>query len=112
MLIRRAEAFLDQHAGSDFSVATLSAAIGVGERQMERIFRNAYGMGPCRWHHVARLNQARRLLRSAHSSVHVTDIAGRLGFGHLGRFSGEYRQLFGESPRDTLAARVRHGIDT
>lgn len=112
MLIRRAEAFLDQHAGSDFSVGALSAAIGVGERQMERIFRNAYGMGPCRWHHVARLNEARRMLRSAHSPVHVTEIAGRLGFGHLGRFSGEYRQLFGESPRDTLAGRARLRIDT
>jgi AraC-like DNA-binding protein len=107
MLIRRAEAYLYEHAGSDFSVATLSAAVGVGERQMERIFRNAYGMGPCRWHHVARLNEARRLLRAAPTTAHVTDIAGRLGFGHLGRFSGEYRQLFGESPRETLASRVR-----
>ena len=107
MLIRRAEAFLDAHAGSDFSVSTLSAAIGVGERQMERIFRSAYGMGPCRWHHVARLNEARRLLRAAPATAHVTDIAGSLGFGHLGRFSGEYRQLFGESPRDTLAGRAR-----
>lgn len=115
MLIRRAEAFLGEHHGSDFSVAALSAAVGVGERQMERIFRNAYGMGPCRWHHVARLNEARRLLRSAPQSAHVTEIAGRLGFGHLGRFSGEYRQLFGESPRDTLAGRARHNprsIDT
>lgn len=107
MLIRRAEHYLDEHSGVDFSVRALSAAIGVGERQMERIFQSAYGMGPCRWHHVARLNQARRLLRTASVSTHVTEIASRLGFGHLGRFSGEYRQLFGESPRETLAASVQ-----
>lgn len=107
MLIRRAESYLDEHTGADFSVRALSAAIGVGERQMERIFQSAYGMGPCRWHHVARLNQARRLLSSGCGAMHVTDIASRLGFGHLGRFSGEYRQLFGESPRETLAAGSR-----
>lgn len=110
MLIRRAEAYLDEHGGHDFSVSALSAAIGVGERQMERIFHAAYGMGPCRWHNVARLNEAHRLLRSASGSTHVTDVASRLGFGHLGRFSGDYRQLFGESPRDTLAASVRRGV--
>ena len=110
MLIRRAEAYLDAHGGHDFSVSALSAAVGVGERQMERIFHAAYGMGPCRWHNVARLNEARRLLSSASSSTHVTEVASQLGFGHLGRFSGDYRQLFGESPRDTLAASVRRGM--
>ena len=32
----------------------------------------------------------------------LTDIAVDLGFGHLGRFSGHYRKLYGESPSTTL----------
>lgn len=102
-MIRRAEDFLDRRNGEDFSIAALAAAIGVGERQLERIFRSAYGMGPCRWHQIARLNRARQLLRSVGTHSQVSDIAGHLGFGHLGRFSRQYRELFGELPRDTLA---------
>lgn len=108
LMIRRAEQFLEQRHGQEFSVAMLAAAIGIGERQLERIFRSAYGMGPCRWYQVARLNRARRMLRGATSGSHVTDIASHLGFGHLGRFSHDYRQLFGELPRDTLA---RHRLN-
>lgn len=108
-LIRRAEDFLEQHQGQDFSLTALSAAVGVGERQLERVFRAACGMGPCRWHQIIRLNQARRMLQSAAAGIPVTAIASFTGFRHLGRFSGEYRHLFGESPRDTLALSAHLG---
>jgi transcriptional regulator GlxA family with amidase domain len=44
---------------------------------------------------------------AAHSpdSVTVTMVAGRWGFVHLGRFASQYRQLFGETPSETLRAR-------
>jgi transcriptional regulator GlxA family with amidase domain len=32
----------------------------------------------------------------------VTDVAMQLGFGHLGRFAGHYRELYGEAPSATL----------
>jgi transcriptional regulator GlxA family with amidase domain len=31
-------------------------------------------------------------------------VAGRWGFVHLGRFASQYRQLFGETPSETLRA--------
>jgi AraC-like DNA-binding protein len=48
---------------------------------------------------------------AAHSpdSVTVTMVAGRWGFVHLGRFAGQYRQLFGETPSETLRT---HGCAT
>lgn len=108
VMIRRAEDFIEEQQGQEFSIPALAAAIGLGERQLERVFHAAYGMGPCRWHQIVRLNQARCLLRTGAADTQVTTIASSLGFGNLGRFSGEYRRLFGESPRDTLASGRRN----
>ena len=50
---------------------------------------------------------ARRELVAAHPSSHsVAKIALRNGFTHLGRFSVEFRERFGESPKQTLTRRA------
>jgi hypothetical protein len=73
-------------------------------------FHEAACMSPSRWHLCLRLNKARRLLQSPHAAhLNVTAAAVRSGFDHLGRFSTEYRALFGERPSETLARRRRSG---
>lgn len=101
-LVRRAEDYLKAQLERPFDSRALSLAMGVGERQLERLFRDAYGHGPCHWHQLARLNRARRALLHADEQDTVTDIALRFGFSHLGRFSVLYRHVFGECPKDTL----------
>jgi AraC family ethanolamine operon transcriptional activator len=50
-----------------------------------------------------RLNAARRdLVRAGAGETSVTTTALRWGFGHFGRFSVDYRRMFGESPIATL----------
>ncbi len=101
-LVRRAEDYLKAHLERPFDSRALALALGVGERQIERLFRDAYGHGPCHWRQLARLNRARTALLHADERGTVTDIALRFGFSHLGRFSILYRHVFGECPKDTL----------
>ncbi|AOX60914.1 hypothetical protein BIZ42_01050 [Stenotrophomonas sp. LM091] len=101
-LVRRPEDYLKAHLERPFDSRALALALGVGERQIERLFRDAYGHGPCHWHQLARLNRARTALLHADERGTVTDIALRFGFSHLGRFSILYRHVFGECPKDTL----------
>jgi len=44
----------------------------------------------------------RRLLAAEGTSGGVTAAARSHGFDHFGRFAGDYRRYFGESPRETL----------
>jgi AraC-like DNA-binding protein len=60
-------------------------------------------MSPMRYLWLRRMSLARRELRRAEAPATVTAIALSFGFSHLGRFSVEYRTLFGETPSQTLA---------
>ena len=42
--------------------------------------------------------------RAGFPDVSITDIAFDLGFTHLGRMAGAYREKFGETPSATLRA--------
>ena len=48
------------------------------------------------------VGRARESLLRAAASASVTAIATEYGFAHYGRFSGEYRRCFGETPSATL----------
>lgn len=45
----------------------------------------------------------RKLLAAGPGEATVNREALETGFRHLGRFAADYRALFGESPRETLA---------
>lgn len=103
------------------SVSKLPRLIGASRRQLEYAFRDAFGLGPREFIHVTRLNEIRReLLSRRRDDVTVTEIAFAWGINHLGRFAASYRQLFGESPAETLVRADRriklgntsHGLQT
>ena len=54
-----------------------------------------------------RLEAAQRALLKAKRHETVAEIAQRFGFSHLGRFSAQYRRLYGQLPSQTL--RDAHG---
>jgi AraC family ethanolamine operon transcriptional activator len=60
-------------------------------------------MGPATYLRRLRLNGVHRALRRKNGgSITVTDVALEFGFWHLGRFAEQYKELFGESPHETL----------
>ena len=83
------------------TVSELRDYSGVCWRTLDRAFKDRFGIGPKQYITAVRLSAARRELRSAAPCQTVTEIAMRLGFTHLGRFSSNYRQMFGELPSVT-----------
>jgi transcriptional regulator GlxA family with amidase domain len=84
-------------------ISALCRALGVSERTLRKEFHKTYGITPCRRLRLLRLTRARSALQAADCRfVTVTGIATSFGFVELGRFSVEYRKMFGESPSQTL----------
>ena len=80
-------------------ISEIAAHLGVSERALEYAFARKYGVSPIRYFKFMRLHGARRDIRVGKLSI--TDIAMKWGFSHLGRFSGHYRDTFGELPSHT-----------
>jgi transcriptional regulator GlxA family with amidase domain len=102
-LVQRAEMLALADLDKPLHVADLSHILGVSERTLCRAFKSKHGVPPCRHLRMLRLFRVRQALLSAHDHVvTVTGITTSFGFAELGRFSVEYRKVFGESPSVTL----------
>lgn len=102
-LMSQAEEYLRANMTEPFILGDCASAVGCSERMIERHFLAIYGVPPNQWFRSMKLDAARReLQRSRGESRGISDIAANWGFSHFGRFSGEYRRLFGETPGETL----------
>ena len=102
-LVEQAEKLALADLDEPLHVSALCRALAVSERTLRKAFHKTYGLPPCRHLRMLRLSEARRALLSADCELTtVTAVAMCFGFVELGRFSVEYRQIFGESPSQTL----------
>ena len=86
-----------KHPGKKLELSNLS---GSSKRMLERAAREVYGVTPYYWLRLARLNAAyKELIRNENTTVSY--LAERWGFGHAGRFSRFYYEIFGEVPSET-----------
>jgi AraC family ethanolamine operon transcriptional activator len=95
-------------------IPELAKQLGASQRTLESAFQDSFGLPPTRYLRRMRLNQVRKdLRRSAAEATSITKVGSSWGFTELGRMAVEYRQLFGESPSETLAAspnQVKSGL--
>jgi AraC family ethanolamine operon transcriptional activator len=75
----------------------------MSQRGVEVLFQDSLGIGPTAFIRHQRLHGVRReLLEARQEHGLVKELALKWGFWHMGHFSRNYRQLFGESPSVTL----------
>jgi AraC family transcriptional regulator of adaptative response / DNA-3-methyladenine glycosylase II len=77
-------------------VGALAARLGVGERQLRRLFAGHLGASPVAVARTRRLHFARRLLDD--TSLRMSDVALAAGFSSVRRFNEAMRAAFGAAP--------------
>jgi len=100
--VKRVEAYILANAGNAVSIEDLTHVSQVSARALFSAFKDFRGTSPMRFLRRVRLEHVRRDLLDASEKSNITEIAFRWGFLQLGRFSGEYRECYGELPSETL----------
>jgi AraC-like DNA-binding protein len=104
--VQRAERFMLDHLEHDISLFDIVVASGVSERSLQTGFRRAYNTTPLRHLKALRLEGAHEaLLNAAPGTIRVTDVATRFNLWQLGRFSAEYKDVYGRLPSETLLSK-------
>jgi AraC-like DNA-binding protein len=103
LTLRRAEAFIDDHAHTDISVSDIARAVHVTPRTLQYTFRKHRDCTPMVYVRRVRLHHAHLdLLAGNRETTTVGYIAAKWGFVNIGRFALYYRQTYGQSPHVTL----------
>jgi AraC family ethanolamine operon transcriptional activator len=109
-IVRLSEDYLDGGAQPGVQIDELCRALGISRRTLYRAFNDLLDVSPKAYLRLKNLSAARgRLLEAADRPATVTQVALDHGFWELGRFSGAYRTMFGETPSETLR-RVQGGL--
>jgi AraC-like DNA-binding protein len=102
-IMRRFHRALEAAGGQPVYVLELARAIGVPARTLSICCHEHLGVAPKQYLTLRRMHLARQALRLGDpAKTTVTEIATEHGFWQFGRFSGDYKALFGELPSTTL----------
>lgn len=94
--VSRALALIELGALDEAGVEDLADRLGVGERQLRRLFRQHLGASPVAVAQTRRVLLAQQLLNE--TSLSMAEIAFAAGFGSVRRFNEAFRVLFGRAP--------------
>ncbi|MBF6023851.1 AlkA N-terminal domain-containing protein [Lysobacter niastensis] len=96
--VARALKLIDEGALAEQPLAALAERVGVGERQLRRLFVERIGVAPIGVHGTRRLLFAKQLLTE--TPLPITEVALAAGFGSLRRFNAAFRDAYRMAPRD------------
>ncbi|MFE8646313.1 helix-turn-helix domain-containing protein [Sphingomonas sp. NCPPB 2930] len=96
---------LDHLADPSLSVRMMATKAGVTERSLQTVFRAHVGMTPAEFIRRRRMERIREELETAASHgahVNVQEVAARWGVSNRSTLAYNYRQVYTESPTQTL----------
>jgi len=108
-IVRLALRLIEAGALNRASVEALAAQVGVGRRNLHRLFVEHVGAAPIAVAHTRRLHFAKRLLDD--TSLPITQVALAAGFGSVRRFNGAFRDTYGRPPRAVRRQRAHAAVE-
>jgi AraC family transcriptional regulator of adaptative response / DNA-3-methyladenine glycosylase II len=108
--VSRALALIAEGALDGEAVDALAERLGVGERQLRRLFRQHLGASPIAVAQTRRLLFAKQLI--VETMMPMTEVALASGFSSIRRFNATFHTLYGRPPRELRRSKLLGGEQT
>ncbi|WP_229680612.1 AraC family transcriptional regulator [Marinobacterium zhoushanense] len=93
--------YIRSNAKNDLHIEDIEWVAGVSRNKLYADFKVHFGEPPTAYLKRVRLEGVRNDIIASCGHESISNLAMNWGFSHLGRFSSEYKKLFGETPSDT-----------
>jgi AraC family transcriptional regulator, regulatory protein of adaptative response / DNA-3-methyladenine glycosylase II len=95
--VARALRLIEAGRLDEANVEALAARLGIGERQLRRLFRQHLGASPVSIAQTRRILLAKQLIQD--TRLPMTEVASAAGFGSVRRFNEIFQQLYKRPPK-------------
>jgi AraC family transcriptional regulator, regulatory protein of adaptative response / DNA-3-methyladenine glycosylase II len=95
--VSRALQLIEAGGLDNTNVEALAARLGIGERQLRRLFRQHLGASPISIAQTRRILLAKQLIHD--TRLPMTEVASAAGFGSIRRFNETFQKLYGRPPK-------------
>ncbi|MBE9399537.1 AraC family transcriptional regulator [Pontibacterium sp. N1Y112] len=83
-------------------IANLPHHVDLGQRQLERVFKQWVGISPKQYHRIVRINTVRSSLRNQSHDIRLSDEAINAGYFDQAHMSREFKRVVGLTPGQYL----------
>jgi AraC family ethanolamine operon transcriptional activator len=101
-LVREVDQYLIEAGSRPVTVTELLDVFRVSRRSLHRAFHDVLGIAPVTFNRNRRLGHVHSALKAGGPHTLISLVAAEHGFLQHGKFTQEYKRLFGELPSDTL----------
>ncbi|MGO9837997.1 MAG: AlkA N-terminal domain-containing protein [Polyangiaceae bacterium] len=101
--VSRALGLIEGGALDEGDVESLADRLGVGDRQLRRLFKQHLGASPLAVAHTRRVLLAKQLIHD--TRLPMADVALAAGFGSVRRFNETFQKLYGRPPSNLRRTR-------
>ncbi|GAA0788819.1 AraC family transcriptional regulator [Marinobacterium sediminicola] len=95
--------YLKENARNEIHMDDIEWISGVSRNKLYSDFKRYIGMPPTAYLKRIRMSGVRTDIIKSMGEESISTLALNWGFNHLGRFSTDYKNIFGETPSETLA---------
>lgn len=94
--------YIQETGNYPLTVTELCQISNVSRRALQYCFEQGLGVSPIQYIRDCRLNEIRRALLSTDNQDSIADLALNFGFFHISTFNAYYKELFAETPTQTI----------
>jgi AraC-like DNA-binding protein len=102
-IVRLAEEFIEASWDRAITLEELASQTNTSIRALYAAFKKSRGYSPMKYAKTVRLQRAKQMLTEPDQRTYVSTVAFKCGFGNLGHFARDFREMFGELPSETLS---------
>jgi AraC-like DNA-binding protein len=107
-LLKEIKNIMQKGIKDDLKIYQITDMLGISQRTLEYLFKDQLGITPKQYYHALRMHTVRNmLLEQKDKSISISQIASSCGFHHQSHFSSIYKQMYGETPLQTLKKNIQ-----